>query len=1140
LALSYTLFLFLAHLSIGPHCDQIGLTKSSIKNFEVPDTTFLVLKRGVLYDLSKTYTNEELFSIINMIYPGRFLYQTICDYVKITKKTFTQLNKSRARNDKSTDYLNETIDFEFPGEHVHDIDTNTVATASGDPDIESEQSTSSSSSTYDLRLKIEELKDSLKSIKKEKTLLSDKLLNSQNEIESMNAQLELLKQSCLEMDRVKCDNASLISKAEMLTSQKTKMKNEIAELKIKLKDKREELAGLRSGNAFQTKSRAIRRKKQKLLERENKLKTSLPVPPTCVTKNFTLRYKNRQIKQLQTKVSDQKKSLNKSRENVRTHKNKLSEVTAELESTQAELLSLQSESINTKESNRYIENIEKCVMELCGELDVPSSKVAPVICSVSKWIYNKIIPLTDLPASSTVINIMDRAQVLSRHQVAEEILASQNWDLHGDGTSRDGHKIVGQQVRVEIGKTLSTGFNFVAVENSVTLLDNAIAMMEELCDIFDEEHREAKFLEMLNKMLATMSDRSSVNKAFNDKFQEYRKSKLGEGSPDLKFLFCNAHFLLGLSNSCESTLKSFEEEIVKSLGHGLGRDGTGRFARFSNDKQSASGRYVRTSCDVLGPRGDQKNGCRADWEAFCSDSLDHGSFVTSFRMNRFNNFFQGAAGLYFHQEHIQNFLSNYREKLNQKLLSVLYDCQSTEIQALIRALGIIYYVVTGPFWNLLQGDVEYVDQYKYIQDMLSKFKIWAADSSTLLNSTASIFPQYAVKIDLVGQQLFVETNEECALLTKSALEKIMAGFVEVTQRQLKDFLPGGDFGQEVSEELRETMKYCKLTNLLSEHEFGDLDFSQFRRRNASMHFHSTIQMVKRNKTISNWLSSKSPGEQSELLNKCRKKAVQLRKKHKEAELNITKQIREKLEEINRKKTESQAAKVELKRQIIERVTNQGGPCTSPSDVDNLLKRMKSKSESKQKEAIKDEIRYLKQVMGISDSRLVFGKKKLLELAADIKGVLSVNSDLPAVPMELPSVEMEPAPSVTSSKRKLDSENTNNIVSSSSTTTRNNFKFTRQGVWVAVAYEEDFFIGSVVDIKSPDLASIQFLSNIKVNKFKWPSVDELADVESKFIFAMDFDVTSANGRVWEVPEFKYVKTLYKQYEQMYFDFDDEFY
>ncbi len=40
------------------------------------------------------------------------------------------------------------------------------------------------------------------------------------------------------------------------------------------------------------------------------------------------------------------------------------------------------------------------------------------------------------------------------------------------------------------------------------------------------------------------------------------------------------------------------------------------------------------------------------------------------------------------------------------------------------------------------------------------------------------------------------------------------------------------------------MQHCKLTNLVSEYEFGDLDFSQFRRR----HYHSSIQMVKRRHT----------------------------------------------------------------------------------------------------------------------------------------------------------------------------------------------------------------------------------------------------------------------------------------------------
>ena len=85
----------------------------------------------------------------------------------------------------------------------------------------------------------------------------------------------------------------------------------------------------------------------------------------------------------------------------------------------------------------------------------------------------------------------------------------------------------------------------------------------------------------------------------------------------------------------------------------------------------------------------------------------------------------------------------------------------------------------------------------------------------------------------------------------------MHGFIDVTKRQLKDVLPGWKFSEEASLELRRSMTHCKLTNLISEHALRDLDYSQYRRRHASLHFHSSIQMVKRNKTISVWLNSKS-------------------------------------------------------------------------------------------------------------------------------------------------------------------------------------------------------------------------------------------------------------------------------------------
>ena len=58
-------------------------------------------------------------------------------------------------------------------------------------------------------------------------------------------------------------------------------------------------------------------------------------------------------------------------------------------------------------------------------------------------------------------------------------------------------------------------------------------------------------------MCATMSDRSSVNKKFNEELNKYKRdisesdSDSTGNSSDLIYLYCNAHFLLGLSHKCE-------------------------------------------------------------------------------------------------------------------------------------------------------------------------------------------------------------------------------------------------------------------------------------------------------------------------------------------------------------------------------------------------------------------------------------------------------------------------------------------------------------------------------------------------------------------------------------------------------------
>ena len=96
-------------------------------------------------------------------------------------------------------------------------------------------------------------------------------------------------------------------------------------------------------------------------------------------------------------------------------------------------LSIQSEHIETRKESRgapFRDNIQKCIMQLVGELDVPTTKVSQVLQSVSKWLYDKDMDRSELPSTATANNFVDIAEVLGKYQLAEELVESDRWELH--------------------------------------------------------------------------------------------------------------------------------------------------------------------------------------------------------------------------------------------------------------------------------------------------------------------------------------------------------------------------------------------------------------------------------------------------------------------------------------------------------------------------------------------------------------------------------------------------------------------------------------------------------------------------------------------------------------------------------------
>ena len=127
--------------------------------------------------------------------------------------------------------------------------------------------------------------------------------------------------------------------------------------------------------------------------------------------------------------------------------------------------------------------------------------------------------------------------------------------------------------------------------------------------------------------------------------------------------------------------------------------------------------------------------------------------------------------------------------------------------------------------------------------MHSSFKEWSVDSLLLLNPEVEcVFPDFSVPKDSVFDSLYSDA-QALSEVTKNVLQEILTGFVQVTEKQLLDFLPGGIYGMAPSDEVRKQLKPCPLSNLVSEYAFGDLDYDQQRRRQCSMHHLSGPRVI---------------------------------------------------------------------------------------------------------------------------------------------------------------------------------------------------------------------------------------------------------------------------------------------------------
>ena len=262
--------------------------------------------------------------------------------------------------------------------------------------------------------------------------------------------------------------------------------------------------------------------------------------------------------------------------------------------------------------NQYSDSVRLTDMCLQGQANVAASNCSKVIQIVAKYMFDTDLASSELPSDSTALNFADEAHHEAKHQIVESISNSNYFTLATDGTSRQKKHFIERHIVLDNGKSMSIGFTETA---SQTLLEKTIDMFNDLCDVYKTSNPDLDTDELLKEILVKlkcqMSDRASVMKLFDKKLAELKNSILGENT-STHFLFCNAHFLLGLSKATEEALSEIEESVIQEDNRVLGRDADGAFSSFSTCSESAACCLIRLAAEVLGPRGDEKNGCRED------------------------------------------------------------------------------------------------------------------------------------------------------------------------------------------------------------------------------------------------------------------------------------------------------------------------------------------------------------------------------------------------------------------------------------------------------------------------------------------------------------------------------------------------
>ena len=196
---------------------------------------------------------------------------------------------------------------------------------------------------------------------------------------------------------------------------------------------------------------------------------------------------------------------------------------------------------------------------------------------------------------------------------------------------------------------------------------------------------------------------------------------------------------------------------------------------------------------------------------------------------------------------------------------------------------------------------------------------WSNDGSEPF-SGSQMFSQNVVDIDKdeLYYELFKETNDS---FTQIALELLSAQFL-ILERQASTQLPG-DVYWTPSQYTEEMTSNVPKTNTISERDMAILDNLLKVKPSARPITLETILMWSRNKP-SDWLSTQSENDKSEILNRAQKLAPKYLEVFQDRQRQIQAQITQKLEDRKAKKEKTEQTNLNNKISISREISKYGG------------------------------------------------------------------------------------------------------------------------------------------------------------------------------------------------------------------------